>query len=113
MGKNGYMMINDLNKKEYNAFAISIPSPKELLTIHELAAPVFVTMISKVAFYSVFTYVATSMGTHTMAAHQAMVQTLCMCTLCGEPLSQTAQSFMPKLLYRVNCSLEKDPWKMY
>ncbi|XP_015892264.1 protein DETOXIFICATION 46, chloroplastic [Ziziphus jujuba] len=103
----GYMMIDALNKKGYNAFAFSIPSPKELLTIVELAAPVFVTMISKVAFYSLLTYVATSMGTHTMAAHQVMIQTLCMCTVWGEPLSQTAQSFMPELLHGVNRSLEK------
>ena len=42
------MMIQTLNKKGYNAFAFSIPSGKELLTILGLAAPVFVTMMSKV-----------------------------------------------------------------
>ncbi|TKY67609.1 MATE efflux family protein 4 [Spatholobus suberectus] len=47
------------------------------------------------------------MGTHTMAAHQVMVQTYCMCTVWGEPLSQTAQSFMPELIYGVNQSLSK------
>lgn len=46
-------MIDSLNKKGYNAFAISVPSLKELLTIIELAAPVFVTMISKVTFCSI------------------------------------------------------------
>jgi hypothetical protein len=30
-----------------------------------------------------------------------------MCTVMGEPLSQTAQSFMPELIYGVNRSLEK------
>lgn len=29
------------------------------------------------------------------------------CAVCGEPLSQTAQSFMPELLYGVSRSLEK------
>ncbi|KAK9286728.1 hypothetical protein L1049_015131 [Liquidambar formosana] len=65
-----YMMIDSLNKKGYNAFSISIPLPHELLQIIGLAAPVFVTMMSKVAFYSLITYFATSMGTNTVAAHQ-------------------------------------------
>lgn len=43
-----YMMIINLNQKGYNAFAISIPLPNELLAIFELAAPVFVMMMSKV-----------------------------------------------------------------
>ncbi|XP_052193099.1 protein DETOXIFICATION 46, chloroplastic-like isoform X2 [Diospyros lotus] len=103
----GYMMIESLNKKGYNAFYISLPSPSELLQIFMLAAPVFVTMLSKVAFYSLIVYFATSMGTHTVAAHQVMIQIYCMCTVWGEPLSQTAQSFMPELMYGVNRSLAK------
>ncbi|XP_010271501.1 PREDICTED: protein DETOXIFICATION 46, chloroplastic [Nelumbo nucifera] len=103
----GYMMIDTLNKKGYNAFSVSVPSIKELLQIVELAAPVFVTMISKVAFYSLLTYFATSMGTITIAAHQVMIQVFCMCTVWGEPLSQTAQSFMPELMYGVNRNLAK------
>ncbi|KAG7975918.1 hypothetical protein I3843_06G124200 [Carya illinoinensis] len=103
----GYMMIEALNKKGYDAFAISVPSLEELRTVFGLAAPVFVTMISKVAFFSLLTYFATSMGTYTMAAHQVMVQTFFMCTVWGEPLSQTAQSFMPELIYGVHRNLEK------
>ncbi|KAE8008585.1 hypothetical protein FH972_005082 [Carpinus fangiana] len=102
-----YMMIETLNKKGYNAFAISVPSPHELLTVLGLATPVFLTMMSKVAFYSLLIYFSTSTGTHTMAAHQVMVQTFCMCTVWGEPLSQTAQSFMPELIYGVGRNLEK------
>ncbi|CAJ1933612.1 unnamed protein product [Sphenostylis stenocarpa] len=102
-----FMMIQTLNMKGYNALAFSIPSGKELLTIFGLAAPVFMTMMSKVAFYSLLIYFATSMGTHTMAAHQVMVQTYSMCTVWGEPLSQTAQSFMPELIYGANRSLSK------
>ncbi|GFY94443.1 MATE efflux family protein [Actinidia rufa] len=67
----GYMMIEALNNKGYNAYAISVPSPSELMEIFMLAAPVFVTMMSKVAFYALIVYFATSMGTHTVAAHQA------------------------------------------
>lgn len=40
-------MIEALNKKGYNGFSISIPSAEELLQIFTLAAPVFVTMMSK------------------------------------------------------------------
>ncbi|KAL5855927.1 hypothetical protein ACOSQ4_005729 [Xanthoceras sorbifolium] len=102
-----YMMIDTLNKKGFNAFAVLVPSPNDLLAIFELAAPLFVMMISKVAFYSLITYFATSMGTYTLAAHQVMIQTFMMCTVWGEPLSQTAQSFMPEFIYGINRNLPK------
>ncbi|KAF8406497.1 hypothetical protein HHK36_008586 [Tetracentron sinense] len=102
-----FMMIETLNRKGFNAFAISVPSPNELLQIFKLAAPVFVTMMSKVAFYAFLTYFATSMGTITIAAHQVMIQAYCMCAVWGEPLSQTAQSFMPELIYGVNRNLAR------
>ncbi|KAI8016376.1 hypothetical protein LOK49_LG05G01998 [Camellia lanceoleosa] len=63
------------------------------------------TMPTKVvAFYSLIVYFATSMGTHTVAAHQVVMQLYGMCTVFGGPLCQTAQSFMPRLMYRVNRS---------
>ncbi|KAL6346497.1 hypothetical protein AAG906_000115 [Vitis piasezkii] len=102
-----YMMIEALNKKGFKAYSISVPSPSELLQIFKLAAPVFVTMVSKVSFYSLIIYFATSMGTHTVAAHQVMIQMYSMCVVWGEPLSQTAQSFMPELMYGVDRSLSK------
>ncbi|KGN61843.1 protein DETOXIFICATION 46, chloroplastic [Cucumis sativus] len=102
-----YMMIEALNKKGYDGYSLSVPSSGEFLSILGLAAPVFLTMMSKVVFYSLLIYYATSMGTHTMAAHQVMIQTFCMCTVWGEPLSQTAQSFMPGLINGVNRSLDK------
>jgi len=43
-----YMMSQTLNKKGYNAFAFTIPSGKEFLSILSLAAPVFVTLMLKV-----------------------------------------------------------------
>lgn len=46
------MMVDALNKKGYNGFLISVPSSSEFLTIIALAAPVFVTMISKVRYIS-------------------------------------------------------------
>uniref|UniRef100_A0A3N7FPE1 Protein DETOXIFICATION n=1 Tax=Populus trichocarpa TaxID=3694 RepID=A0A3N7FPE1_POPTR len=79
-----FMMIDSLNKKGYNAYAISVPSTDDLMIVFRLAAPAFIMMISKV-----------------------MIQAFFMCTVWGEPLSQAAQSFMPELMYGVNRSLEK------
>ena len=49
------MMMDALNKKGYSAFSLSVPSPSELLMIFGLAAPVFITMMSKVDRHSVAT----------------------------------------------------------
>lgn len=103
----GFMMIEALKDKGYNGYAIAVPSPAELLQIFKLAAPVFIMMMSKVAFYSLLVYFATSMGTQTVAAHQVLVQVYCMFAVGGEPLSQTAQSFMPELIYGAKRSLSK------
>ncbi|AEC07164.1 MATE efflux family protein [Arabidopsis thaliana] len=102
-----YMMMDALNKKGYSAFSFCVPSPSELLTIFGLAAPVFITMMSKVLFYTLLVYFATSMGTNIIAAHQVMLQIYTMSTVWGEPLSQTAQSFMPELLFGINRNLPK------
>ncbi|KAJ3693965.1 hypothetical protein LUZ60_009445 [Juncus effusus] len=103
----GFMMILNLNSTGFNAFQITVPSKKEVFQILQIAAPVFITMTSKVAFYALLTYFATSMGAITIAAHQVMINVYCMCTVWGEPLSQTAQSFMPELIHGVNRSLSK------
>lgn len=47
-------MIEALNKKGFKAYSISVPSPSELLQIFKLAAPVFVTMMSKVGCISLY-----------------------------------------------------------
>ncbi|KAF8013496.1 hypothetical protein BT93_I1364 [Corymbia citriodora subsp. variegata] len=103
----GYMMIEALKKKGYNAFALTIPSASEPLVIIGLAAPVFVSLMSKVGFYSLIIYFATSMGTHVVAAHQVMIQIYSLCVVWGEPLSQTAQSFMPEMIFGVTRNLAK------
>lgn len=50
------MMIDNLNRTGFSAFSVSVPSPNELLQIFALAAPVFITMTSKVfvIFYYIF-----------------------------------------------------------
>ncbi|KAF5754601.1 putative multi antimicrobial extrusion protein [Helianthus annuus] len=103
----GFMMIESLKDKGYNGYAIAVPSANELLQIFQLAAPVFMMMMSKVSFYSLLIYFATSMGTQTVAAHQVLIQIYSMFTVGGEPLSQTAQSFMPELIYGAKRSLSK------
>ncbi|KAK1369507.1 Protein DETOXIFICATION [Heracleum sosnowskyi] len=100
-----YMMVEALNKKGYNGYLFSVPSYNDLKHIYSLAAPVFVTMISKVTFYSLLVYFATSLGIQTIAAHQVMIQIFCMCAVWAEPLSQTAQSFMPELIHGANRNL--------
>lgn len=50
-------------------------------------------VFDKCAFYSILLKV--------------MINVLCMCTVWGEPLSQTAQSFMPELIYGANQNLTK------
>ncbi|KAK2428834.1 protein DETOXIFICATION 46, chloroplastic [Trifolium repens] len=66
-----YMMSQTLNEKGYNAFSFSIHSGKEFLAIFSLSAPVFLSLLLKMGFYALLVYFATSMGTHTTAAHQA------------------------------------------
>lgn len=46
------MMIAALNEKGYNAFAVSVPTADEVISILGLAAPVFITMMSKVSFFA-------------------------------------------------------------
>lgn len=46
-------MIQALNNKGYNAYTFSVPSPKELLTVFELAALVVLTMMSKVSVFPI------------------------------------------------------------
>ncbi|KFK30488.1 hypothetical protein AALP_AA7G268000 [Arabis alpina] len=102
-----FMMMDSLNKEGYNAYSFAVPTPQELWKITTLAAPVFISILSKISFYSFVIYCASSMGTHVLAAHQVMSQTFRMCNVWGEPLSQTAQSFMPELLYGANRNLPK------
>lgn len=101
------LMLKSLNDKGYNPLAISLPSLKELKIMVNLAAPVLLTMLSKVCFYTVITYLASSLGAVTLAAHQVMIGVYSLCTVWGEPLAQTAQSFMPELICGADRNLQK------
>lgn len=41
-------MVEALNKKGYNGFALSLPSSSELKYIFMISAPIFITLMSKV-----------------------------------------------------------------
>ncbi|CAM6011948.1 unnamed protein product [Sphagnum balticum] len=97
-----FLMMRSLNAKGYNPLAIMPPSWNELVHMVNLAAPVLLTMLSKVMFYTCLTYLATSLGAVTLAAHQVMIGVYSLCTVTGEPLAQTAQSFMPALIQGSN-----------
>lgn len=51
-----FMMMQNLNKRGFRAFSFTIPSSSELLQIFEIAAPVFITMTSKVCFFFVLIF---------------------------------------------------------
>lgn len=55
------LMLRSLHRKGYNPFAIIIPSIGELMKIIQIAGPVLLTMMSKMAFYTFITYLATSL----------------------------------------------------
>lgn len=103
----GLLMTLSLNDKGYSALNIQAPSIKELIDIAKLTAPLLLSMISKVAFYTLVTFLATSLGAVTIAAHQVMVGIYGLCAVWGEPLAQTAQSFMPPLMYGTQKNLKQ------
>ncbi|KAL3702060.1 hypothetical protein R1sor_020082 [Riccia sorocarpa] len=103
----GVLMLKSLGDKGYNPFAISIPSWNDFMRIMKLAAPILLTMLSKVSFYTLITYLATSLGAMTLAAHQVMIGVFGLSTVWSEPLAQTAQSFMPPLIYGANRNLKQ------
>ncbi|KAH6558533.1 hypothetical protein KP509_1Z058100 [Ceratopteris richardii] len=103
----GCLMLSSLGGKGYNPLAFAIPSLKEFLYMLQLATPVLVTIISKVSFFSYATYLTTSLGAVTLAAHQVMVGLFGIFAVPAEPLNQTAQSFMPHLIQGPSRNVKK------
>lgn len=91
------LMLWGIHRARAIKLSMSIPSPKDLKLFMQLAAPILLTMLSKTSFYTVLTKVATSLGTVPSGAHQVMIGLFAVCAVCGEPLSQTAQSYLPAL----------------
>ncbi|KAL2925487.1 Protein DETOXIFICATION 46 chloroplastic [Bienertia sinuspersici] len=89
-----YAMIGALNRKGYNGFSFLVPSLTELQKYMRLL-PRLCNYDFKGGLYALIIYFATSMGTHVVGAHQVLLNIYSICSVWGEPLSQTAQSFMP------------------
>ncbi|KAH7373405.1 hypothetical protein KP509_17G054200 [Ceratopteris richardii] len=102
----GFLMLRSLRKKGYS-LALTVPSVKELVHIVGITGPVLFTMLSKVSFYALITYLSTSLGAVILGAHQVMIGIYSTCTVSGEPLCQTAQSFMPALIQGKNANKRK------
>ncbi|XP_024531497.1 protein DETOXIFICATION 46, chloroplastic [Selaginella moellendorffii] len=94
----GFLTLKSLKDKGYDPLAIKVPRMEDLAQMIKITGPVLLTMLSKVAFYTSITFFATSLGAVTLAAHQVMVGVFSLFSVWGEPLAQTAQSFMPGLL---------------
>lgn len=90
-------MLYTIWKAKKIRLSISVPSPTDLLMFLKLAGPILLTMLSKNFFYTLLTFVATSLGNVCVAAHQVSIGLFALCAVCGEPLSQTAQTFIPGL----------------
>ncbi|KAI5066910.1 hypothetical protein GOP47_0017438 [Adiantum capillus-veneris] len=103
----GFLMLRSLGSKGYNPFAFTIPSIEEFSYMLKLAAPVLLTIFSKVCFFSLVTYMSTALGAVTLAAHQVMVGLFGIFSVSAEPLNQTAQSFMPELIRGSNRNVKK------
>ncbi|GJP47011.1 hypothetical protein CLOM_g6244 [Closterium sp. NIES-68] len=101
------LMLRSLHTLGRIRLAISPPPLPALLNFLSLTGPIFVSLASKVSFYMLLTFQATSLGTLPLAAHQVIFGVFCLCAGCGEPLSQTAQSFLPRLCVGVNRNMQK------
>ncbi|MCO5573365.1 hypothetical protein L7F22_027134 [Adiantum nelumboides] len=66
----GYLMLRSLGAKGFNPLAFTVPTLEEFSFMLKLAAPVLLTIFSKVCFFSLVTYMSTALGTVTLAAHQ-------------------------------------------
>lgn len=99
------LMLMTIAREKRLELGISVPSPRELLHFVSLAGPIFLSLVAKVGFYTLVTYMATSLGTVPLATHQVVIGIFAVCAVCAEPLSQTAQAFLPRLCVGANRDL--------
>eukprot|EP00897_Mesotaenium_endlicherianum_P001226 jgi/Mesen1/1130/ME000123S00295 len=101
------LMLWTLHRRGSIPLSIKIPAVSDLLHFIHLAGPILLVMLAKTTFYGILTYVATSLGPIALGAHQVAIGIFALCAVCGEPLSQTAQSFLPDLTVGVNKNLKQ------
>jgi putative MATE family efflux protein len=101
------LMVQSLRKRSTIPLYLSVPRIKDLVVFMAIAGPTLITMLSKVSFYTLMTFVCTAHGTATGAGHQVMIGLYAFFAVFAEPLCQTAQSFIPEFIRGANRSLHK------
>lgn len=85
------------NAKKDDVPFFSFPDKADLVELMKLAGPIFFTMMSKIACYSVLTVRATTFGVLPLATHNIMMRVFFFFACFGDSLSQAAQSFYPQV----------------
>lgn len=80
---------------------VSLPDRPAMVQLIQLAGPIFLVILAKIACYSAMTLRVTDFGVLSLAAHNIMMRCFFFFGTFGDALSQTAQSFMPATLYPV------------
>mmetsp|Transcript_17723 Transcript_17723/g.40174 ORF Transcript_17723/g.40174 Transcript_17723/m.40174 type:complete len:390 (+) Transcript_17723:1261-2430(+) len=82
-----------------NAPLLTLPPLSDQWKLCKLAGPIFFVMVGKVTSYSMMTLKATSHGIISLASHTVLLRVFFFFTIFGDALSQTAQSYLPRLIY--------------
>ncbi|GBG68787.1 hypothetical protein CBR_g3327 [Chara braunii] len=93
------LMLSAVRKLNRIRLRISWPSWRDFRVYFNIAWPIFLVTVGKTSFYALLGYSAMGIGTSAMAAHQVMKSIFVINSVCGEPLSQTAQTFMPLYIH--------------
>ena len=88
-------------KPEHIPFA-SFPDRKSLWNLVKLAGPIFFVITGKLICYSAMTLKATKFGVVPLACHNIMLRIFFFFATFGDSLSQSAQTFLPQVLYSQN-----------
>ena len=91
---------NGLKKPEGEKISfISFPDRKSMWNLVKLAGPIFFVIAGKLVCYSSMTLRVTSLGIIPLACHNVMLRVFFFFTTFGDGLSQSAQTFLPQVLY--------------
>ena len=77
---------------------ISFPAPKELIKLVKLAGPILFLILGELTCHMIMTKRVTSFGVLDLAAHSVLLRIYIFFGIFGESVSQTVQSFFPRLL---------------
>ncbi|CAJ1351562.1 unnamed protein product [Effrenium voratum] len=87
-------------KRNHLAPVLSVPKRSELAPLLEYARPLSVVILFRFLSITLMAKAAAALGTQATAAYQVLCNMVVLFGLCGEPLSQTAQTMLPGLLER-------------